>query len=1082
MLSVGTLRRARLIACALVTVLAAVVLVAVGVAPVNAVTNYASSRIYIDQTFYAYVHAGETLDVSFTQTTAGSAPVEITISDPAGADTSCLVPAGDPNGVKCAVTGLSSTTSGVWIIDFATSSDNQRYTYDITVRDGASAPVAGRIWTNLYNQYQSGASTQSYWVVSPEGYTYRIELINVNGMGSAFRANGFGLVETGTCTPIYRSALGTSIAANGVPLEAGVEYSTVCGDDYHLFFEEPDAALPAAAPSADGTLWVRPAVVAPSATGLAFTPASPTTRAGEITFDLAGVNGGYSIQIDANANGVYTDPVDRTIPWGSPPGAVTVPFDGLDGLGTPIGVCQAFNARVVVDRAGEMHFVLEDVEQLGNAAQTAGGIRLTGETTGVTAPAPLLYWDDTIFPASTLTPPEPWPSPDGRAGVDSLATPGNGAHGWRFDWGDRRSIENWTYYQASAGSQVAIEPPCDPRLSIDKRAVLADTNANGLADVGETIAYSFLVRNTGNAPITDVTVDDPRVSGITPATVDLAVGAEQLFTAAAYTVIHSDLDAGGIPNTAIARGTDPAGDPVESAPDSEFVPTPDRDPSLTIDKQATLNDEVVDDDLAELGETIDYRFVVRNTGNVTLTGVTVTDPRVSGITPATVTLLPGEEQIFTAAPYSVTQDDMNSGVVANTATASGSSPLGGVTSPPDDTRVPTLPPDPYLELEKSGALLVDADGDGVVSVGDTVRYTFEVTNTGTVDVDGVVILDPRLTGPTTPAAADIGANSSATFSADYLVVQADIDAGVLRNTATAEGTFSGTTVTTGPDTVELPTETRAPALTIEKTGVLDDVNSNGFADVGETVQYGFRVENTGNTTLENVTVIDPRLTGITAPGGPLLPGQAVTLTADVYTVTQEDVDAGGVENVAFARGNVPGGPETSSPPDDHVIDGPPPVGELELDKSASLVDTNGNGVADVGEQIVYTFAVTNTGNVTLFDVEIIDDRLGARVPAPLDLLPPGVTAELVAAAYTVTSSDAAGSSIVNVASAAGLLPDGTTTIRSADDRATVPTGSLGLATTGVDPSGTTAVGSLALLLGLLALGGARTARRRRSAG
>jgi uncharacterized repeat protein (TIGR01451 family) len=1071
----------RSVAAGLTALLGATLLVGIGATSASASANYPSSRIYLDQTFYAYVGAGETLDVTFSQTTPSSSPVTITISDPTTAGVPCVVPGGSANGIMCAATGLSSTTAGVWTIQFDPTSDNQRYSYDIQVRDATSAPLTGRIWTDRYNQYQSGASTQSLWVVTREGYTYRMQLINFNGVGSAFRANGFGLVEEGTCTPIYRSANGTSIAANGVALEAGVEFSESCGDDYWMFFEQPDAALPPTAPSVGGQMWVRPAVIAPAATDLAFVASSATTRAGEITFDLSGVNGGYSIQIDANADGDYSDAVDRTIPWGSPPGAVTVPFDGLDGVGDPIGVCQAFNARVVVDRVGEMHFVLEDVEQLGNGAQTAGGIRLTGETIGVTAPPPLLYWDDTVFPASTLAPPEPWPSPDGSAGVDSLASATNGVHGWRYDWGNTRSIENWTYYQATAGSQVAIDAPCDPSLSIDKRAELDDTDSDGRADVDETIQYSFLVRNTGNAALTGVTVNDPRVTGITPATVDLPVGAEQLFTAAPYTVTQADVDAGGIPNTAIAHGTDPLGGDVESAPDSEFVPTPDRAPALTIDKQADLNDEVVGDDLAELDETITYSFVVRNTGNTTLTDVSVIDPHVTGVTPTSVTLAPGAQQVFIAAPYVVTQDDMNSGVVANIAHAEGTSPTGDITSPPDETQVPTLPPNPFLELDKTGVLLIDADTDGQVSVGDTVRYTFEVTNTGTVDVDDVVIDDPRIVGSTTPAIADIPANATLNFIADYVVVQADIDAGVLRNTATARGTFSGTPVTTGPDTVELPTQPRAPSLELEKTGVLNDSDGDGFADAGETVQYGFRVENTGNTTLANVTVIDARLTGIQAPAGPLAPGQVVNLTADLYTVTQADVDAGGVANVAVARGNVPGGPEVTSPPDDYFIDGPPPAADIELDKRASLVDTNGNGYADAGEQIVYSFFVTNTGNVTLFDVSISDDRIGTLVPAPLDLLPPGVTAEMVASAYTVTSSDASDGPIVNTASARGMLPDGTTVIESDDDSASVPTPPApGLASTGADPGLPTALGMLALLLGLLALGAARAFRRRRA--
>ena len=330
---------------------------------------------------------------------------------------------------------------------------------------------------------------------------------------------------------------------------------------------------------------MRPTLVAPAATSLEFVASDPLSRAGEIHFDLAGVNGGYEVQIDTNADGDYTDPTDRIIPWGSPPGAVAVPFDGLDGVGAELGVCQPMNARVVVDRVGETHFVLEDVEQLGNAAATAAGIRLTGLTPDVVAPAPLLYWDDRDL--ADVSPGEPFDGKDGRAGLDTTLLPaGDGGHGWRNNWGDVRSIENWTYYQANAGAEVAIEAPCNAELTIDKMAELNDDNDNGFADVGETIDYSFLVSNVGNAlRLRTSSVDDPDVTGITPSSADLPAGSTQLFTAAPYVVTQADVDAGSISNTATASGTRPGGNPrSRPRPTRPSCSGPERDPELAIDK------------------------------------------------------------------------------------------------------------------------------------------------------------------------------------------------------------------------------------------------------------------------------------------------------------------------------------------------------------------------------------------------------------------------------------------------------------------------------------------------------------------
>lgn len=568
-------KRATRVAAGVVSALLAIATIATGGTAALAVTNPPTGRLYADQTFYAYVGAGETLDVSFQQSAASSLPVEISVLDPTGlAAVSCVVPGSSANGVTCAETDLTSATAGVWTITYAPGNLNSRYFFDIVVRNAADAAITGRVWTTRYEQYQSGAATQSYWVATREGYLYGLRLVNYGAVGSAVRANGFGLVQAGTCTPIYESAEGTSFGANGVFLDPSIEYSENCGDDYLLFFEAPDSALPAQAPSASGPMWIRPAVVPPSSSNLRLTESGPLTRAGDLEFDLTGVNGGYTVQLDVNADGDYTDPVDRIIPWGSPPGAVSIPFDGLDGLGNAIGVCQPMNAQVVVDRVGEMHFVLEDAEQLGNGAATAAGVQLTGLTPGVVAPNPRLYWDDTTLTTVGRQPGEPFDGPDGTNGLDTTTLPaGDGAHGWRSGWGDMRSIENWTYYQANAGAVAAIAAPCAPSLTLDKQATLNDGNANGIADAGETIQYTFLVTNTGNTVLTAVSIDDPRVTGVLPATADIAIGGSQLFTAAPYLVTQEDIAAGQIDNTATASGLDPNAVVVESLPDNTTIPT-----------------------------------------------------------------------------------------------------------------------------------------------------------------------------------------------------------------------------------------------------------------------------------------------------------------------------------------------------------------------------------------------------------------------------------------------------------------------------------------------------------------------------
>ncbi|WP_258071917.1 DUF7507 domain-containing protein [Clavibacter michiganensis] len=384
--------------------------------------------------------------------------------------------------------------------------------------------------------------------------------------------------------------------------------------------------------------------------------------------------------------------------------------------------------------------------------------------------------------------------------------------------------------------RVAIATPA-PGLSLAKTGTLADADGNGKADVGETIAYSFTARNTGNVSLQSVAVTDPRVTGITPANATLAPGASAVFTAAAYTVTQADLQAGTtLVNTATATGRTLAGAAAPTATSTATVAV-NHGPALTVTKDAVLTGG------AAVGATIDYSFRITNSGNVPLTGVALTDPLagLSAITygtwPGTAGSLPIGGSVTATARYTVKQTDLDAGSVANTATARGTSPAG-IAASGQATRNVSLARTATIALTKTASVA------NVPAAGSPITYTFRATNTGTTTLTGVSVSDPR-PGVSAPVytwpgtAGTLAPGQVVTATSTYAATAADVQAGSIVNTATVRATTSaGATITqTATATVTaVPDPLPDAATTTQGVPVVIDVLANdGRAATGATL-------------------------------------------------------------------------------------------------------------------------------------------------------------------------------------------------------------------------------------------------------
>lgn len=112
-------------------------------------------------------------------------------------------------------------------------------------------------------------------------------------------------------------------------------------------------------------------------------------------------------------------------------------------------------------------------------------------------------------------------------------------------------------------------------LSLTKTA---DTSAvTQPAQVGQSITYRFTATNTGDLPLTSVTITDqlPGLSALSyawPGTPGTLLPGQVVTATATYQVTGADIVAGHVTNSAIATGTPPSGTPLNTPPASVTVP------------------------------------------------------------------------------------------------------------------------------------------------------------------------------------------------------------------------------------------------------------------------------------------------------------------------------------------------------------------------------------------------------------------------------------------------------------------------------------------------------------------------------
>ncbi len=197
--------------------------------------------------------------------------------------------------------------------------------------------------------------------------------------------------------------------------------------------------------------------------------------------------------------------------------------------------------------------------------------------------------------------------------------------------------------------------------------------------------------------------------------------------------------------------------------------------------------------------------------------------------------------------------DVDAGQKDNLATASGQDP-GGNPVTDDGTATVPLPGDGALLLEKSGAFN-DESGDGAAQAGETIGYSFKLTNSGNLTLTTIAVSDPIVSPISCPSGnpvPSLAAGATETCTGSYTLTQADVDAGQKDNLATASGQGPGGYPVTDDDTATVPLAAENPVIGLSKQVLSVSDAGGGQFDVA----LKLTVENLGNTALSNLQVND----------------------------------------------------------------------------------------------------------------------------------------------------------------------------------------------------------------------------------
>jgi len=325
----------------------------------------------------------------------------------------------------------------------------------------------------------------------------------------------------------------------------------------------------------------------------------------------------------------------------------------------------------------------------------------------------------------------------------------------------------------------------------------------------------------------------------------------------------------------------------------------------------------------EVGDAVLWEYVVKNKGNVILTGIEVTDDQGVAVTCPETHLAPGASMVCTGEGVATL------GQYANVGTVVGLPPEGGQVSDSDPSHYygeeeppPPPPLEACLDIEKAtNGHDADVAPGPELMVGDAVTWTYKVKNCGEVKVKYVEVTDDQGVAVSCPKVT-LYPGGSMTCTGEGTATE-----GQYANIGTVVGETPEGDPVSESDPSHYYGKTPPPppppeaCLDIEKktNGHDADAAPGPEIEVGDAVTWTYKVKNCGEVKVKYVEVTDDQGVAVSCPKVTLYPGGSMTCTGE-GTAT-----AGQYVNIGTVTGKTPeGDPVSESDPSHYYGTTPPP--------------------------------------------------------------------------------------------------------------------------------------------------------------